>query len=146
MSDSIRLSEKHGVNPAIPLCFFCLKPKNEIIFAGKMRGEYSDREAPQHAVWDMRPCDECKGFMAKGIILMSVDESKSADHKNPYRSGGWCVVKEDMVKRVLGKDKQLLEATLRKRIAFITDEAWDKIGLPRGEIKDEQSEPVPTDS
>ena len=61
MSDSIRLSEKHGVNPAIPLCFFCLKPKNEIIIAGKMRGEYSDREAPQHAVWDMRPCDECKG-------------------------------------------------------------------------------------
>ena len=143
MSDSIRLSEKHGVNPAIPLCFFCLKPKNEILLPGKMK---NDMEAPRNAVWDMRPCDECKGFMAKGIILMSVDESKSADHKNPYRSGGWCVVKEDMVKRVLGKDKQLLEATLRKRIAFITDEAWDKIGLPRGEIKDEQSEPVPTDS
>lgn len=103
MSGSIRLSEKHGVNPAIPLCFFCLKPKNEIILPGKMK---NDMEAPRNAVWDMRPCDECKGFMAKGIILISVDESKSADHKNPYRSGGWCVVKEELVKQALGGGQQ----------------------------------------
>ena len=147
MSNSIRLSEKHGVNPAIPLCFFCLKPKNEIILAGKMRDrEFSDREAPQHAVWDTHPCDECQGWMEKGIILISVDDSKSTDHKNPYRSGGWCVVKEDMVKRALGGSKELLEQTLRMRVAFITDEAWDKIGLPRGEMKDGQSETVSTNS
>jgi len=143
MSGSIVLSEKHGVNPVIPLCFFCTKPKNEIILAGKMK---NDMEAPRNAVWDTRPCDKCKGFMAKGIILISVDDSKSTDHQNPYRSGGWCVVKEDMVKRVLGKNKQLLEATLRMRVAFIVDETWDKIGLPRGEIKDGQSESVPTNS
>jgi hypothetical protein len=137
MSDSIRLSEKHGVNPAIPLCFFCLKPKNEIILPGKMK---NDMEAPRNAVWDMRPCDECKGFMAKGIILISVDESKSADHKNPYRSGGWCVVKEELVKQALGGgSKELVEQTLRVRVAFITDEAWDKIGLPRGDVKNDKS-------
>ena len=34
----------------------------------------------------------------------------------------------------------------RLRVAFITDEAWDKIGLPRGEMKDGQSEAVSTNS
>ena len=136
MSKGIRLSEKHGVNPAIPLCFFCLKPKNEILLPGKMR---NDMEAPRNAVWDMRPCDECKGYMEKGIILISIDESKSADHENPYRSGGWCVVKEELVKRALGGSKELAEQTLRVRVAFITDEVWDKIGLPRGDVKNDKS-------
>ena len=103
MSKGIRLSEKHGVNPAIPLCFFCLKPKNEILLPGKMK---NGMEAPRNAVWDTRPCDECKGYMEKGIILISVDESKSTDHKNPYRSGGWCVVKEELVKQALGGGQQ----------------------------------------
>jgi uracil DNA glycosylase len=141
MSQSIRLSEKHGVNPAIPLCFFCLKSKNELILAGKMK---NDQEAPKNMVWDKRPCTECEGWMKQGIILISVDESKTEDNENPYRSGGWAVVKDDLIKRVLEKSPELLEDILRKRVAFMPDEAWDIIGLPRGEMQDGQSEPVPT--
>lgn len=105
-----------------------------------------DIEAPKNHVWDRRPCAECEGFMAKGIILISVDESKSKDHQNPYRSGGWCVVTEDLVKRVFKDVDGLLKQTLRMRVAFLEDAAWDKIGLPRGDMKNEQSESVPTNS
>ena len=143
MSKGIILSEKHGMNPAIPLCFFCLKPKNEIILAGRMK---DDKEAPRNAVWDRQPCDECKGWMEKGIILISVDESKTEDNKNPYKSGGWCVVKEDMIKRMLEGSQELLEDILRKRVAYLPDGVWDKIGLPRGDMKDGQSKPVSTNS
>ena len=141
MSGKIRLSDKYGVNPAIPLCFFCLKPKNELILAGRMM---DDKEAPRNKVWDKRPCTECENWMKQGIILISVDESKTTDQDNPYRTGGWCVVKEDMLKRTLN-DQELLDHILQMRVAYLPDEVWDQIGLPRGETKDGQVEPISTD-
>lgn len=32
---SIKVSPKYGVNPTIPVCFFCGKPKNEIALMGE---------------------------------------------------------------------------------------------------------------
>ena len=46
MKDGIRLSPKHGVNPAVPLCFLCGQAKNEIVLAGRLPG---DVEAPRAA-------------------------------------------------------------------------------------------------
>lgn len=59
MSRSIRISEKHGANPTIPICFFCGEDKNEVALLGKLSG---DKEAPMR-MWingDYEPCDECK--------------------------------------------------------------------------------------
>ena len=36
MSKSIRLSPAHGVNPTIPICFWCGNEKNEIALMGKL--------------------------------------------------------------------------------------------------------------
>lgn len=119
----IKISEKYGVNPTIPLCFVCGKPKNEIILTGRLHG---DVEAPKNVAWDKRPCDECKKLMGQGIILISVKED-GGDHDNPYRTGGWCVIKEEAAVRMF-KD----EAILKSRMVFVVDEAWDMIGLPRG--------------
>ena len=41
---SIRLSKEHGVNPAIPICYFCGEEKNEIVLAGRLP---QDVEAPK---------------------------------------------------------------------------------------------------
>jgi hypothetical protein len=69
--------------------------------------------------------------MEQGVILISVDEKKSGgDMQNPWRTGGWCVVKDDAIKR-MGMDPKLEEDTLKKRVAFIQDEAWNLLGLPR---------------
>lgn len=123
----VRLSPKHGVNPSLSVCFFCQKDKNEIILPGLMRG---DMQAPQRAVWDKNPCQECQAYMEQGIILISVDESKSSDRDNPYRTGGWCVLKEDAIKRMLSPG-EFLDSVLKKRIAFVPDQVWDGVGLPR---------------
>jgi len=66
---SIRLSKEHGVNLAIPICYFCGEEKNEIVLAGRLP---QDVEAPKHAVWDKNPCDKCKELMRMGIMLISV--------------------------------------------------------------------------
>jgi hypothetical protein len=123
---SIRLSPKHGVNPAIPICFFCNKPKNEILLPGLMKG---DMEAPKNMVWDKRPCEECEGHMKQGIILISVDEKLTTERDNPYRTGGWCVVRENFIERVVTPD-ELKTDILKRRVAFIPDDAWKMMGLP----------------
>jgi hypothetical protein len=125
----IRLSEKHGVNPCITQCFFCHEEKNELVLFGKLK---DDAEAPRRACIDRTPCDKCRGFMEQGVILISVDESKG-DADNPWHTGGWCVVRDEFITRVLQPD--LAEVVLKMRVAFVPDDAWDKIGLPRGSVE-----------
>lgn len=89
---NIRLHPEHGLNPTLPLCYFCGKPKNEIILAGDAcRGK-----APRGAVWDKVPCDECADLMQRGCMIIEVrdgEEKKGGD--NPYRTGRiWVVTKE----------------------------------------------------
>jgi hypothetical protein len=127
MRNGIKLSPKHGVNPAVPLCFFCNEQKNEVVLPGYMgRG---DPEAPRAAVWDMNPCDKCAGYMKQGVILISINESQTTDPKNPYRTGGWCVVKDAAIERML--EEVAAKGILEARFAFVPDEVWDALGLPR---------------
>lgn len=122
----IRLSPQHGINPSISVCFFCQKDKNELVLPGLLKG---DAEAPHRAVWNKEPCDECKGFMKQGIILISVDEDKTEDFLDPYRSGGWCVIKEDAIKRMIVGETA--NQVLKERVAFVPDDVWNHFGLPR---------------
>ena len=122
----ITLSKKHGLNPAIPKCFYCGQDKNEIILAGKMKG---DQQAPQGMIWDEQPCDKCMEFMKEGVILISVNEQLTTDVKNPYRTGGFAVVREEMIRRLV-QPQQLAKQIIKRRVAFIPDEVWHAIGLP----------------
>ena len=119
---SLRLSEKHGVNPAVEQCFVCLEDFGVILF-GEMKG---DVKAP-HRVCTGNVCETCQEHMKQGIVLISV--RPGSDRTNPYRTGGWCVVREEMVKRAF--DEASATEVLAQRLAFIEDEAWDKLGLPR---------------
>lgn len=128
---SIKISPKHGVNPMVPKCFFCLEDKNEVVLAGRLPG---DAEAPHGAVIDRVPCDRCREVMAAGVLFISVDESKSPDRDNPYRTGGWAVVTDDAVRRCVSPP-ELAEKIVRARMAFVPDDAWDLLGLPRDAVE-----------
>jgi hypothetical protein len=123
----IQISEKHGVNPSMDVCFYCNKDNGQIVLPGRMRkGSDSDAEAPRRACWTKVPCDECKGHMELGIILISARKN-DPDPQNPYRTGGWCVVTEEAFVRIFQ------QAAPARRCAFVDDEAWELVGLPRGE-------------
>lgn len=124
---SVRLSPKHGVNPAIPMCFYCGEPKDEIILAGRMK---DDAQAPHNVVWNCAPCDKCTDYMTKGVILISVRNGESGD--NPYRTGGWCVVSDAGITHIIA-DEALRADILKKRASFVFDKVWDYVGLPRRE-------------
>jgi len=119
---SIRISEKHGINPTIPLCFFCNQPKNEVILAGRL---LDDVEAPRNAVWNKEPCDTCKEYMKQGILLISTKDGEKGD--NPYRTGGWCVVKEEALRKMVPDENHPM---FKMRMAFVEDSSWKQLGLP----------------
>jgi hypothetical protein len=97
MSKSIRLSQKHGVNPMIPVCFFCGKEKNEIVLLGKLP---NDAEAPRTAVIDYEPCDACRELMNNGVTIMQASTTPYSNGQPPlckgaYPSGNFVILKPD---------------------------------------------------
>lgn len=70
MSDSIKISPKYGLNPTIPVCFWCGKEKNEVALLGKINKE--DSKAPMKAVINYEPCDKCNEFFSKGIQVIGI--------------------------------------------------------------------------
>ena len=132
LNQSIRLSPSHGVNPSVETCFLCQKDMSVILFGHQSQRGQLDWKAPANTCLGNH-CDKCEEFMNKGIILISIDEEKSkGDMSNPYRTGGWVVVRDLFVERVV-EPVDLRNAILNKRMAFISDETWDMLGLPRSD-------------
>jgi hypothetical protein len=146
----IPVSEKHGVNPSLDCCFYCMEPKG-VVLLGKMSRaraerafgkEMSDRlhgadhdvEAPHKVVMDKEPCSTCKEHMQDGILIISVSEERTTDRDNPYRTGGWAVVTERFIHRVV-VTPELRDDILKRRVAWLDDKVWDKLQLLRGSME-----------
>ena len=101
MSKDIKLSPKHGLNPTIPVCFFCGKEKNEIALLGQIgdRRKGEDFEAPKKMILDYVPCEECQKKFAEGVLLIEVTTQPEyigmpiAD--NAYPTGRYVVVRPE---------------------------------------------------
>ena len=109
--NGIRLSPKYGLNPTIPVCFWCGKEKNEIALMGKIgdgrKGE--DLEAPKYAVLDYEPCEKCRELMSSGFTVMeATDKPNSRTNvemcEGAYPTGRVSVVKNEAAERIFGKD------------------------------------------
>ena len=84
MSKGIKISQKHGLNPTIPVCFWCGKPKNEIALMGHMKG---DIEAPKNMVLDYVPCEECQSHMAMGVAILEASDHPNTEGQPPMQKG-----------------------------------------------------------
>lgn len=95
----IRVSPKHGLNPCIPVCFFCSKDKNEIALLGKIGKKGEDIEAPRRAILDFEPCEECQKKFAQGVLLVEVTTSPEyigmPIAEDAYPTGRYVVVKPE---------------------------------------------------
>lgn len=138
---NLRLDEEHCANPSLETCFLCGKDMGVILF-GKLTAEqkrvmreagiddpFDPNKAPRQICFGNH-CDECAEHMKNGVICISVDEERSTDPQNPYRTGGWCLVRDEAISRIVN-DHELRDQILKKRVAFIPDDAWAAIGLPR---------------
>ena len=80
----IKISPKYGVNPTIPVCFWCGKQKNEIALMGHMK---DDIEAPKNMVLDYVPCEECQNHMAMGVAVLEASDHPNTEGQPPMQKG-----------------------------------------------------------
>ena len=80
----IKISPKYGVNPTIPVCFWCGKQKNEIALMGRMK---DDIEAPKNMVLDYVPCEECQNHMAMGVAVLEASDHPNTEGQPPMQKG-----------------------------------------------------------
>ncbi|MBN7763711.1 hypothetical protein JYP52_21465 [Nitratireductor aquibiodomus] len=93
----IRLHREHGLNPTMPVCFWCGEDKGEVALLGS---SYKG-EAPMKMVLDYVPCEACEQQMSLGITCMEADEPHKTGHP-PFSKGSsisptgrWVVVNRD---------------------------------------------------
>lgn len=107
MSNNIKLSPKYGVNPTIPVCFWCGESKNEIALLGKLgdgrKGE--DFEAPMSMVLNYEPCDKCREAMESGFTIMVATSQPNSVGQPPiqgnlYPTGQFAVVTQEAAERI----------------------------------------------
>ena len=135
---SILISEKHGVNPSLEVCFICgeamgvalfghlTKPRAEAMNeAGLDVNPETDAEAPRK-ICRGAICDRCKEVMETGIFLVCVRDGEEGD--NPYRTGKVVAVTEDAVRKML-EPGEILDAALEKRMLYVEESTWRAIGL-----------------
>ena len=137
---SIRLSEKHGVNPTVGICYWCGQDDGTIALLGRLP---QDREASHKTVLSYEPCTACKDMWVQGITLIEVEEWPVGEGQPPinatrhnkvphdaiYPTGRWCVMTEEAFQRVFSGPE--IEATLKHRKAYIQREVYEYLDLAR---------------
>lgn len=128
MSEGIRISKKHVVNPTIPRCAFCGKAKNEIALLGYLPG---DEEAPHGLILDYEPCDECKAQWEQGVAIIEVCTAPVVKGQPPiqegaYPTGGVAVVKEEAFGGNYPKGSRLLMLSEEFQQLFFTDDVAER--------------------
>lgn len=127
-SNNITLSPKYGVNPTIPVCFWCGELKNEIALLGHIGDgrKHEDFEAPRYSVINYEPCDKCRAQMAQGFTVMEATTkpnrvSSVEIQKGVYPTGRYVVLKNEAAERIFG---DLIKGN---RKAFLPVEAFSEM-------------------
>ena len=77
---------------------------------------------------DAPPCRFCRERMKKGILLIEVEDWGGGPPGEPRRTGrAACIGEQGLRRRV--QSEALVEQTLRKRYAFVSQAAWKSFGL-----------------
>lgn len=99
---SIRVSEKHGVNPSMGVCFWCGEDDGTVLLVGKMK---DDAEAPRRMCVGLEPCKTCEEKMAAGVVCA---EALHNTGEEPQPTGRWVLLTHEAVDRLFNvevKDK-----------------------------------------
>lgn len=102
----VRISKKHGLNPTMPVCFWCGEETGEIALMGEMIDENGEEiEAPMHAVVDYTPCVRCQEKMNAAFTLIEVTTTPNTRNQPPiaegaYPTGNFAVIRMEAAARI----------------------------------------------
>lgn len=132
MSTGLKLSPKHGLNPTIPVCFWCGKERGDIALLGRIGdiGKGEDIEAEKHTVIDYEPCGACLAKMDAGFAVIEATDSPNKITSVPlrediYPTGRYAVITQRAATRIFGG---LADDTSK---CFLDDDDFKKIFVDR---------------
>ena len=125
----LKLSPKHGLNPTIPVCFWCGEEKGEVALLGRIGDtrDGEDIEASMYTVIDYEPCPACLSKMESGFTVVEATDSPNDITSVPiqdgiYPTGRFVVVDPESAKRIFridkGTTKAFLQADLFQKIFY----------------------------
>lgn len=122
---------KLGVALVKELCPACLaEMSGPIIMNQRLTKSAAEKVEKMHGqvvgIAD-RFCEQCEDYANQGIIFVGIDESKTEDMSNPYRTGLFAVVKEAAVKKFI--HEPLLSKVLDKRMTYIEHDTAVQLGM-----------------
>lgn len=131
----IVISEKHGLNPSLALCYWCGEPSGAVVLCGRLKG---DERAPATVLLDYEPCDTCRGKWGDGVVFIETTPtpnlaSQPAIQERPalYPTGRLVVVKRERLeqKPYIIQPETMRLSILKQGRCFIEPEAWRKLGF-----------------
>lgn len=112
---------------ALTKCFYC-GGDHHLIMNQKLTKKAAEEVRQCHGkVVTMEPCSKCQEFMKNGVILIEVKDN--CDQQNPYRTGGFCVIKDEGIKNAFPPEQA--EMALKHRWCFVEESIWKAIGLDK---------------
>ncbi len=110
-SRRIQISEKHGVNPSMGVCFWCGNNDGTILLPGKLPG---DAEAPHRMCATYEPCPKCAEKFSAGVHIIEAHETAQHDGhaalRGKYPTGRMVVIKREAVLRIF--DPEMARAAI----------------------------------
>lgn len=127
---NIRLSEKHGLNPSLGICFWCGGDNGQVIIPGRLPG---DAAAPHRGVWNYDPCSGCLKHWDSGVLMVEVTPTPNFQNQpemaeGHYPTSRWCVLREEAYQRMFGTPH-------KSKRAFVDRELMERFlnAKPKGE-------------
>lgn len=123
MSTGLKLSPKYGLNPTVPVCFWCGEEKGEIALLGHVgdarKGE--DIEANLRTIIDYEPCPACMAKMDSGFTLVEATTSPNDTTGVPiregiYPTGRFVVIDPEIAHRLFRIDDDMTKAFLQANL------------------------------
>lgn len=109
----IPISEKHGINPTMGVCFYCNEESGDLGLMGRLP---HDEEAPRYTYLSMEPCKKCRERRETHIHLVVVPKECPDEIEDQRRR--WA---ETMSRRPLSQQREFIPNVERSGYTFWID-------------------------
>lgn len=124
INDNFEISPAFGLNPTIVKCFWCGEDIN-VRLMGRIRNDICDDVlAPDHMIFDYKPCPKCKELFSKGCTCVEVTNAPNANayvsfpNTECYPTGSYTIIDKDFAEKIFKTNKPMV---------FIDSEDYRKI-------------------
>jgi len=122
-----------GVALTKEICVVCMKESDgALLMNTRLTKSMAEKVESMHGKvigFTEKPCAECLKAVGDGVYIIEVDEKKTEDVNNPWRTGKQWGIKREAMERMVN-DEKLLAHTLKKQACFMPVEVCEMFGLP----------------